>query len=142
MKLTEEEFLAIAFTFEKRIGHEKDEFENELIEQNSHLSTLESLDLEEMIISGLESDLYQTNEERIRAYWTLSKAFNKDLIPDFQKWLRKQSEQNNPGEVYQILIALSNLDEKVFTRMETAFYDEELNLADARNYLIKISNGL
>lgn len=136
MKLTNDQFEASAYIFEKANGNKKTEYEENLIAE-SGLTELNPSDLKIQIINGLNSGIYSDSKERISAYWTLSKVHDINLIPDFRKWLKTEFENQESLAVYQLMIALGNLEEPVFNRNRTgsAFNETELNLRDAENYL-------
>lgn len=136
MKLTNDQFEASAYIFEKANGNKKTEYEEKLIAE-SGLTELKPNDLKVQIINGLNSGLYSDSKERISAYWTLSKVHDKNLIPDFRKWLKTEFEKQEPLAIYQLMIALGNLEEPVFNKNRTgsAFNETELNLRDAEVYL-------
>jgi HEAT repeat protein len=91
----------------------------------------------QFIISGLESELYEKETDRIAAYWALSKTFDKNLIPNLKSWLKSELENEKSTAVFQILIALDRLDEPVFpgNRTGQAYNEVELNYKYAKNYL-------
>ncbi|QCX37734.1 hypothetical protein FF125_04530 [Aureibaculum algae] len=136
MKRTNDQFEASAYIFEKANGNKKSEYEEKLIAE-SRLTKLKPNDLKMQIINGLNSGLYSDSKERISAYWTLSKVHDKNLIPDFRKWLKSEFEKSEPLAVYQLMIALVNLEEPVFNkkRIGSAFHEAELNMRDADSYL-------
>lgn len=137
MKLTNDQFEASAYIFEKVNGNKKSEYEEKVIAE-SGLTDLNPIELEIKIVNGLNDGLYSDSKERISAYWALSKIHKTELIPDFKKWLKLELEQNDAYTVYQLMIALGNLEEPVF-KIErdgsSAFNETELNLRDARKYL-------
>jgi len=136
MKLTNDQFEASAYIFEKANGNKKTEYEEKLIVE-SGLTELKPNDLKIQIINGLNNGLYSDSKERISAYWTLSKVHDTNLIPEFRKWLKKEFKKQEPIAVYQLMIALGNLEEPIFNKNRTgsAFNENELNLRDAENYL-------
>ena len=136
MKLTDDQFEASAYIFERANGNEKTEYEEKIIAE-SGLTELNPNDLKVQIISGLNSGLYSDSKERISAYWTLSKVHDRNLISDFRKWLKSEFEKSEPLAVYQLMIALGNLEEPVFNKKRTgsAFNETELNMRDAEEYL-------
>ena len=136
MKLTNNQFEASAYIFEKANGNKKTEYEEKLIAE-SGLTELKPNDLKTQIIKGLNNGLYSDSKERISAYWTLSKVHDKNLISDFRKWLKIEFEKKEPLAVYQLMIALGNLEEPVFNKNRTgsAFNETELNLRDTEDYL-------
>lgn len=140
MKLTYDQFDAAAYIFEKSNGNSKSDYEEKIIAE-SGLADLKSTDLEKIIISGLNSGIYKDEQDRISAYWALGKRFNPNLIPFFRRRLKSELESNNPSAIYQLLIALENMEEPVFNddrNGSTASLETELNLRDAKKYLTKI----
>lgn len=137
MKLTNDQFEASAYIFEKANGNKKSEYEEKAIAE-SGLTDLNPIELEIKIVNGLNDGLYSDSKERISAYWSLSKIHKTELIPDFKKWLKLELEQNDAYTVYQLMIALGNLEEPVFNIEldgSSAFNETEFNLRDARKYL-------
>ena len=139
MKLTNDQFEASAYIFEKANGNKKSEYEEKVIAE-SGLNNLKPIELENQIIKGIDSGLYSDTKERISAYWSLSKIHKNELIPNFRKWLKIELENENSDTVYQLMIALGNLEEPIFNldrNGSSAFNETELNLRDAREYLNK-----
>ena len=137
MKLTNDQFEASAYIFEKANGNKKSEYEEKVIAE-SGLNNLKPIELETQIVNGIDSGLYSDSKERISAYWSLSKIHKTELIPNFKKWLKTELENENADTVYQLMIALGNLEEPIFNidrNGSTAFNETELNLRDAKNYL-------
>jgi hypothetical protein len=140
MKFDNEQFTEIAFIFEKENNYNHSEFEKNVI-QNSELKDIVLVELEEIIVRGIENGIYVDKFERVNAYWTLSKRYNFKLIPKFKRWLKNEleSEMENSIPIYQILIALDYLNEPVFAenRFSRDSAEIELNIRDAKNYLKK-----
>ena len=139
MKLTNDQFEASAYIFEKANGNKKSVYEEKVIAE-SGLNNLKPIELENQIIKGIDSGLYSDSKERISAYWSLSKIHKTELIPNFRKWLKIELENGNSDTVYQLMIALGNLEEPIFNldrNGSSAFNETELNLRDAREYLNK-----
>jgi hypothetical protein len=139
MKLTNDQFEASAYIFEKANGNKKSEYEEKVIAE-SGLNNLKPIELENQIIKGIDSGLYSDSKERISAYWSLSKIHKNELIPNFRKWLKTELENENSDTVYQLMIALGNLEEPIFNldrNGSSAFNETELNLRDAKEYLNK-----
>tara|TARA_R110002111_G_scaffold262258_1_gene337575 strand:+ start:543 stop:965 length:423 start_codon:yes stop_codon:yes gene_type:complete len=137
MKLTNDQFEAVAYIFERANGNKKSEYEEKVIAE-SGLNNLKPFELETQIINGINNGLYSDSKERISAYWTLSKIHKTELIPNFKKWLKIELEHKNVDTIYQLMIALSNLEEPIFNidrNGSSAFNETELNLRDAENYL-------
>ena len=136
MKLTELQLEAAGYLFEKANGNKHDNSLEKII----HESGLEVYDitiLEKIIVNGINSEIYNELQIRTSAYWALSKRFNNELIPSFKKWLKMEIEKNNTSPIFQIMIALDNLEESIFNKDRTGYaFDEiELNLKDAKTYL-------
>lgn len=138
MKLTNQEITEAGFIFERERGFNHSEFEKDSINQ-SNLSQFTNSELEEIIINGLDNNIYENETERTSAYWALSKRANKKLITNFRNWLKFELENNHYYAIYQILIALDYLEENVFSKSRTGRDDSEfeLNRIDALNYLNK-----
>lgn len=137
MKLKIEQIGAVAYIFEQANGNTKTDYENEIIEE-SGLGNIEPNLLENKIVEGLNNGIYDNSKVRISAYWALGKRFSQELIPTFQKWLQKELNKNDAEAVYQILIALGNMEEPVFNEDRdggSASSEKELNLRDAKHYL-------
>jgi hypothetical protein len=138
IKLTEIQFEASAYIFEKANGNIKSEYELDIIKK-SGLSNTKGI--KSIIIKGLNEKKYQKLNTRINAYWALSKINDKQLIPHYKNWLKEELKNKEPGAVYQILIALGNMDEPVFNinrNGSTDFSETELNMKDAKDYLQSI----
>ena len=138
MKLTNEQFTEVAFIFEKENGNSHSNFEKGIIAE-SKLTEFKTSELEQIIVDGLNSGIYKTEEERVSGYWSLSKIGNRNLITDFKKWLLTELENENGIAVFQILFALDRLDEPVFNKNRTGqgVDETELNVRDAKQYLKK-----
>ena len=139
MKLTNDQFEASAYIFEKANGNKKSKYEEEVIAEFG-LNNIEPTELKTVIVDGLNNGLYSDLEDRISAYWSLSKIHDMDLIPEFKKWLKIELDKQDPNGVYQLLIALGNMGEPVFNKDRdggSAYYETELNLRDAKAYLQK-----
>ncbi|WP_242132293.1 hypothetical protein [Aestuariivivens marinum] len=137
MKFSDEQFEAVTYIFERAHGNIKTDYENEVINM-SGLSKFEHSFLERNIVNDLDKGVYNNSTDRISAYWVLGKRFNRNLIPAFQKWLRYELDSNDAIAVYQILIALGNMDEPVFNPKRNGSYaswEAELNIEDAKDYL-------
>jgi hypothetical protein len=140
MKLTNDQLEASAYVFEKSNGNKKSEYEEKVIAE-SGLNNLKPIELETQIINGINNGLYSDSKERISAYWALSKIHKIELIPNFKKWLKTELEQKNTDTVYQLMIALGNLEEPIFNtdrNGSSAFNETEMNLRDATAYLKNI----
>ncbi|GAB3333143.1 hypothetical protein GCM10027429_13380 [Marivirga atlantica] len=136
LKFSHHQFTEIAFIIENSNGYSHSAYEKSVIEE-SELTIYKPAELVQFIISGLESELYEKETDRIAAYWALSKTFDKNLIPNLKSWLKSELENEKSTAVFQILIALDRLDEPVFpgNRTGQAYNEVELNYKYAKNYL-------
>ncbi len=136
MKFTSNQFTEIAFLFERANGNIHSDYERKIINESS-LKKIDRDYLKEQIIDGINSKIYADAALRTNAYWALSKLPNPNLIPNLRKWLKLELENNEMGTLFQIMIALSNLEEPVFSNKRSGFaFDEiELNRRDAQQYL-------
>src|SRR5690606_35769263 len=138
MKLTNHQFTESAFIFEKANGYSHSDFEKKIIAE-SELTKFKPTELEQIIVSGLNSGIYKNEDERVSGYWALSKIGNRNLILDLKKWLRTELENENAIAIFQLLIALDRLEEPVFNPKRTGqgVDEAELNIIDAKQYLNK-----
>ena len=138
MKLTKDQFLEAGFIFEKTNGNSHSDFEKKIIAE-SELTQYKHTELEQIIVDGLNSGIYKNEDERVSAYWALSKSNNRNLISDFKNWLRIEVENQNENMLFQLLVALDRFDETVFHKSRTGRGADEtdLNLRDAKEYLNK-----
>jgi hypothetical protein len=138
MKLTKDQFLEAGFIFEKANGNSHSDYEKGIIAE-SELTNYKPKELEQILVNGLNSEIYKNDEDRISAYWALSKNNNRDLILEFQKWLRTELNIENGIAIFQILVALDRFDEPAFhkNRNSRGNDETELNIRDANQYLNK-----
>lgn len=138
MTLTNEQFTEAGFIFEEANGNSHSEFEKGIIAK-SKLTEYKPTELEKIIVDGLNSGIYKNEDERVSAYWSLSKIGNRNLIAEYKKWLRTEVKNENGIAVFQILIGLDRLDEPVFNENRTGqgVDETELNIRDAKQYLKK-----
>jgi hypothetical protein len=138
MKLTNEQFTEAGFIFEKANGNSHSEYEKQIIAE-SELTKFNPTELEQIIVDGLNSGIYKRERERVSGYWSLSKIGNRNLITEYQKWLRTELESENGIAVFQILVGLDRLDEPAFNKNRTGrgADETELNLRDGKEYLNK-----
>ncbi|WP_203296726.1 hypothetical protein [Luteirhabdus pelagi] len=136
MKLKNEQFTEAGFIFEKANGNSHSEYEKQIIAE-SELTKFKPNELEQIIVDGLNSGIYKKEEERVSGYWSLSKIGNRNLIPEYRKWLRTELENENRIAVFQILIGLDRLDEPAFdeNRKGRRADETELNFRDGKTYL-------
>lgn len=141
MKITQDQFEALAYIFEKNNGNALGMFENRVIDESGLKDTPVQI-LADAIVETLSEDYSEEISFRSEAYWALSKRFDKTLIPFFQARLEKELAIPGVPAVFQLLIALDNLTEPVFGTDRDASYaghDVELNIRDAKAYLAKHS---
>jgi hypothetical protein len=138
MKLTNNQFIESAFIFEKANGNTHSDFEKEIIAE-SELTQYKQTELEQIIVDGLNSGIYKNEDERVSGYWSLSKSNNRNLILEFQKWLRTELKIENGIAIFQLLVALDRFDEPAFhkNRNSRGNDETELNIRDAKEYLNK-----
>lgn len=75
---------------------------------------------------------------RASVFWALGKRYDRALLPFFRKSLKVEVAADSES-VYQILIALDNLDERVFgaDRDGGSCLEKDLNRRDAMAYLAR-----
>ena len=136
IKLTNLQFEEAAFIFEKVNGAFHSDYEKGIIEK-SELTVYSIEELEKIITDGLNSEIYETEPERVSAYWALSKTNNQKLIQPFNNWLKSELKSKNEIAVFQLLIGLDRFDEPAFhkKRNSRASFETELNIRDAQAYL-------
>lgn len=136
MKLTIKQLTASAFIFEKANGNVHSDFEKKIITA-SNLLAYNPKDLEQIIVDGLNSGIYDTEKDRISSYWALSKIGNPKLISNFKTWLKMELDNKFEISIFQILVALDILEEPAFNDSRTGrgSTETELNIKDAHNYL-------
>jgi hypothetical protein len=142
MKIEEDQFDAIAYLFEKHNGNSLGEFENNRIEESEFKDTAVS-ELVKAIIDNLNDDRTADSKYRTLAYWALSKRFDIKLLTFFQDSLKRELAEPDTPAVFQLLIALDNLEEPVFGKDRDGSFsghDIALNIRDAKNYLAEQPN--
>jgi len=138
MKFSDENLLDMALIFAQENGNKLDDSDSLLIEK-SGLTGFSPEELASMLIQSIED---AEDEYRARTYWVLGKRFDTELIPLFNEWLESEIQRGEHHLVYQILIALDNLEIPVFGTDRNGSYssmDIELNVRDAKAYLAKIT---
>lgn len=137
MEVTEDNLFVVALIFEQANGNVLGENDILLI-ANSGLSNCSVELLEAMLVEALNTE--RSPSYRNTAYWALSKRFNRELIPVFKKWMGEELQKQESAAVYQLLIALDNLEEPVFGEDRNGSFsatDTGLNVRDAKIYLGK-----
>lgn len=137
MEVSEDNLYVAALVFEQANGNRLDENDVRLI-QNAGLGNCAPEFLEAALVEALTAE--PPASYRSMAYWALSKRFNNGLIPLFKKWMHRELGNQESGAVYQLLIALDNLEEPVFgsdRNGSVSAADTLLNVRDATIYLEK-----
>lgn len=137
MKFDTGQFDAISTIFETANGNTPRDYENELINA-SGLKDVPPAALVDAILDSFKEVNPVDIAYRISAYWSLSKRFDKNLLPFFQKQLELELAIESAPAVFQLLIALDNLTEPVFGIDRNGSYagiDVDLNIRDAKAYL-------
>lgn len=138
MEFSNDQFEVIVNIFERVNNKNASDFKIDNI-NSSGLEAIDVIELESIIIEGLDEDIYRDNKKSL-AYWALGKRFNPKLILKFKEWLQREYDREDSNAVYQLLIALSNLDEAVFSPERngaSAYFEVDLNMSDAKQYLEK-----
>lgn len=135
MRFPPEQVHAAAFLFEKENGNVLGNYEEGVV-ADSKLEGRDPRELKKELIESVTFPTELNEQDRTPVYWVLSKTFDSELIEWWTSQLRKEVEDET-GCVFQILIALDNLEEPVFGkgRSSRSICETELNLRDARNYL-------
>lgn len=135
LETVREKLLAAASRFDRELGvvlgqRELDEITAAGWDQVSAESVCEA------IVNELDKGISKAGA-RATAYWALGKWHSIEMLPFFRTSLCAELERDVDA-VYQILIALDNLNEPVFgndRRGQVGSDEVELNLRDARAYL-------
>jgi hypothetical protein len=127
----DEKLEAAAYLFEKSHGNRLTPGE---------ISAIEKAGLAAASPNAVADDIWRAlgtskpNDYRASAYWALGKLARKADKPRFVAALRVELQQD--GRVaYQIMIALANLGEPVFSRKSVRCDEDEVNRQDALSYL-------
>ena len=139
MKFETDQFDAIAYIFETANGNTPGDYETRVIDASGFRDTPPQELVDDILGSFREGDPDDV-EYRLSAYWALSKRFDKNLLPFYRKQLEVEIEVEGAPAVFQLLIAIDNLDEPVFgTDRHGSFsdLDSELNIRDAKAYLTR-----
>ena len=139
MKFSKDQIEAIAYMFERELGYKHSNYEIEAI-VNSGLEGQPTVELAAALRNGIEGSIYK-EADRTSVYWALTKRHDQALIPFFQKQLAFELKADSQKPIYQLLIALSNLEEDVFGQDRggsSADFERELNIRDAQNYLNRL----
>ena len=136
MKLSENQFEEVAYIIEKENGISHSEYERTIVGE-SEFKNCSVPELESLIVSGLNSGLYQTEPERISTYWCLYKIGNPKLKRDYVNWLDMELKNGHKNTLCQLLVALDGIGESAFHEHRNGRSAEELelNIRDAKEYL-------
>ncbi|MCP4290781.1 MAG: hypothetical protein GY780_02980 [bacterium] len=143
MKINKDQFEALAYIFEKNNGNTLGPFENKVIDESGLKDTPVQI-LADAIVDNLSEDYSEDISFRSEAYWALSKRFDNTLIPFFRARLKNELSVPGVPAVFQLMIALDNINEPVFGKDRDGSYaahDVELNIRDARVYLKKTAGA-
>ena len=136
MRFPEKAINAAAYIFEKANGNKLAGFEVAEIDHYGLSEVHPELIVKELMIVVAED--HKTNSSyREKVYWALGKRFESKLIPFFRERLSLELQRNLIA-VYQILIALDNLEESVFSldrNGSVGMHEYDLNRKDAVDYL-------
>jgi len=135
MSFTPNQIEAAGLLFEEENGNVLGDYEKGVVAE----SDLEGRELREVKNELIDSVTFPTElnaHDRCGIYWALSKTFDSDLIGWWTSQLRNEVE-NKTECVFQIMIALDNLEEPIFVEDRSGYstLETEFNLRDARNYL-------
>lgn len=130
---------AAAFLFESHRGLELGPFEIATLQKHG----LETMDPEILAreLKHLIADAQQGDRgDRQQAYWALGKKRDPGLLPFFRAQLRHELKRDMLA-VYQIMIALEDMDEPAFApeRNDRGIHDYEANRRDAERYLERVT---
>ncbi|MBK1880687.1 hypothetical protein [Pelagicoccus mobilis] len=137
MRFSEDAIPAAVFVFERANGNELCPHEIEEIEKHG----FETID-HELLVKCLRAELERERnvpDSRYRnaCYWALGKRFDSGLLPFFRNSLKKELKRDMESS-YQIMIALENLDEEIFSRESVSITDYDENRMDAERYLRRV----
>lgn len=136
MQFSESLIATAASIFEAANGRTLDDWENSEIERHG----LRGVDLNWLsgeLMRWIVSEEKDVLPVRAVAYWALGKKFDSSLLPFFRKQLAVELARDTHA-VYQIMIALDNLNERVFSDGRGGSYssdEHELNSSDSARYL-------
>ena len=131
MSFARENLEGAAYVFEKFHGRKLDSIDISVIEDAGLAALLPDV-IADMIWSALEEP--QDIDYRMAAYWALGKLARKEDKERFVSALRAEVK-NERRVAYQIMIALDNMNEQVFSRSGVSFDEDTLNESDAMAYL-------
>ena len=136
MRFPENAIAAAAFLFEQANGNKLSEFEEAEIERHG-LSDIDPELVSKELRTAVCNDYKTDSTYRQQVYWALGKLVDLNLIPFFKERLVSELRRDLIA-VYQILIALDNLEQQIFSEGRdgsVAMHEYELNRADAEVFL-------
>jgi hypothetical protein len=136
MRISIDLFPAIAFLFARANGNKLGEYEQGELEKCG-LSKADPDQLAEQLLQAIEDDDSCDATLRGASYSALGKRFDKSLLPFFRRSLRRELARDMHA-IYQIMIALDNLNEPIFSEARDGGYSSseiDLNRTDAEGYL-------
>lgn len=131
MTFPREKLEGAGYLFERSHGNRLGAYETSVIEE-AGLSSAGPSEVADAIWGALTGPM--SREYRLAAYWALGKLGRKGDKQKLVTALRREV-QEDVQVAYQILIALDNMDEPVFSRSGVSYDEDELNLRDAMAYL-------
>ena len=139
--LPEDAILAAAYLFEQANGRALDEFEIGEIACHG-LSGADPALISETLKSAVLDEAKSDPAYRHTAYWALGKRVDRELLSFFRDRLELELLRDLET-AYQIMIALHNLDEPVFSKSRTGYGVREhaLNRKDAEIYLASLNKN-
>ncbi len=142
MRFPENAVAAVAFLFESENGRKLSEFELDEIRRHE-LEDSDPSKLAAILKKSVQNEKSSDTTYRQQIYWALGKKFDHKLIPFFRKRLSLEIQRDMEA-AYQIMIALDNLDEPVFSekREEYVITEYEQNKLDAELYLKRTEQQL
>lgn len=137
MRFPDNAIAAVAFLFESKNGRKLSDFELSEIRRHE-LEDSDPNKLAAILKECAQNERSSDATYRQQIYWALSKKFDHKLIPFFRKRLSLELQRDMEA-AYQIMIALDNLDEQVFSinRQDYVITEYKQNRLDAELYLKK-----
>ena len=111
----------------------------ELKEIETHFGkNIDTTQIKDSLLQAISSHPSPTSNYRSLVYWALGKLYDRSLLVFFQQSLKIERELDLEV-AYQVMIALDNLDEPVFSRTSLSVFDHQQNDQDALRYLKSVS---
>ncbi len=137
MRFPENAIAAVAFLFEANNGRKLSDLELDEV-RHHELENSDPNKLADILKSCVQDDRSSDATYRQQIYWALGKKYDHNLLSFFRKRLSIELQRDMEA-AYQIMIALDNLDEPVFSeqREDYAITEYQQNKADAEKYLAR-----